>query len=330
MPDRVVTGFSGSRLTQQGILLCFWGALVSCSNPSVSRSADPSRNLGPVPACVKTLPASQSKNGFSRQLPEEEYFGLVVPSWQKGPTSPEPETLACNGEPIFKTELMEGASFDPTAFEEGKITYGGGANGLKIVWLRTHTTQGGDAVGPLSLVRLVDDHAEVYGVTTYRGNPSTTRFDLERLGGEVAVTAISDGCKVAVAAGDCDTLLDVYRPVHGRLDRLTTIGLKRVRHTEGLEPGISGLLEVSFSSSPDYQGEGIFVIEEVSFTDETGRKLRRAQLERAYLLEGQGVVETAESLWTRLYETRKGGVPKDTAPAPVGVGPETDAEPPSE
>lgn len=294
-----------------GLVVVTMGCALSCAEPTVSRSADPTRSLGPVPACVLNLPPSTSKSGFARQIPEDQYYGLVVPSWKDGATRPEPETLACNGEAIFQSKLMAGATFDPKSADDGKITYGGGANGLKVVWLRTHSLQGGDAAGPLSLVRIVDNHAEVYGVTVFRGSPEKTRFDLERLGGEVAVTAVSDGC--AGATGDCDTLLDVFRPVSGRLDRLTTIGLKRVRQTQGLEPGIKGSLTVSFLSSPDYQPDGIKVIEEVSFTDDTGRKLRRAQLERAYLLRSSGIEETSESLWDRLYQNRLKGA--EAAPA---------------
>ncbi len=275
-----------------------------CAEPSASRSPDATRATGPVPACVRNLPPAAKANGFQRQLPEDQYFGLVVPSWSDGVESPSSSTLACNGEAIFDSRSMEGTRFDPQAVEQGKITYGGGANGLKIVWLRTHQAENGDAAGPLSLVRLVDNHAEVYGVTTYRGDPERTRFDLERIGGEVALTAVVDGC--TKATGECDTVLDVLRPVHGRLDPVTTIGLKRVRSATGLEPGIQGPLQISLTTSPEYKSDGIFVIEEVTVTDETGRKLRRAQLERAYLLQGANVVETRESLWTRLYDRRVG------------------------
>lgn len=289
--------------------------MIACAEPTVSRSPDPTRTLGPVPACVVNLPPSASKSGFSRQIPEDQYFGLVVPSWKEGPNRPDAETLACNGEAIFGSEAMAGATFDASAFEQGRVTYGGGANGLKVVWLRTHTYEGGEAAGPLSLVRVVDDHAEVYGVTAFRGSAEKTRFDLERLGGEVAVTAVSDGCEGTT--GECDTMLDVFRPVHGRLDRMTSIGLKRVRHAEGLEPGIDGPLKISFSSSPDYKPEGIFVIEEVSFEDQTGRKLRRAQLERAFLLRGPKLEETSESLWVRLYQSRVSKAGSAGAPTPA-------------
>jgi len=316
MPNRLSERRTRSRLL--GVLVVIaTGSAFSCAKPTVSRSADPTRTLGPVPACVLNLPPSTSKSGFARQIPEDQYYGLVVPSWKEGATRPEPETLACNGEAIFQSKLMAGATFDPKSAEEGKITYGGGANGLKVVWLRTHSLEGGDAAGPLSLVRIVDNHAEVYGVTVFRGSPERTRFDLERLGGEVAVTAVSDGC--TGATGDCDTLLDVFRPVSGRLDRLTTIGLKRVRQTQGLEPGINGALTVSFLSSPDYQPDGIKVIEEVSFTDDTGRKLRRAQLERAYLLRDSGVLETSESLWDRLYQNRIKGAEMAADPPKADV-----------
>lgn len=274
--------------------------LSGCPSPQESKSADPTRGLAPVPACVRSLPRA-GNSGFSAQLPEDDYWGLVVPAW-KDKMDGGSDVLACSGVPVFAAEDAEKFHLAPAARMEGRITYGGGANRLKVVWLRSHEAEDGLVAGPLALVRVVDNYAEVYGVTSYKGNPDQVRFDLERLGGEVVVTAIEDAC--AGAEGACDTVLRVFRPTAGRLDELAEIGLKRVRKTRGLEPGISGELEAKLVTSPEYKKDGIHVIEAFTLTDEVGRSVHRAQLERVYLLKGADVVESNTSLWIRMYQSR--------------------------
>lgn len=303
------------------------GLLLSgCPEPTVSKSPDPSRAMGPVPACVKNLPRSNTESGFVRQLPEDELWGLVVPDFQDGSAAPNASTPACNGEPVFGSENFEGASFDPDAVQKGRITYGGGANRIKVAWLRTHETKDGLQAGPLALIRTVEGHSEVYGVGSFRGEPEKSRFNLERLGGEVVVTAVSDGCSGAERSAACDTELTVFRPVAGRLEPIAQIGLQRVRHATGLEPGVSGRLRVQLVSSPAFEKDGIHVVEEVSVTDETGRKLRRAELERKFLLDGDEVRPTLESLWDRLYASRVEGPQSEAAPANAKTAPGEGAE----
>jgi|GEM_PF-1470993 len=288
--------------------------LSGCPAPTESKSADPSRSISPVPACVRNLPPAGNPD-YARQLPEDEYWGLLVPTW-KDSFETTGEVLACNGQPLFLDATFDGVQLDPAARMEGRITYGGGANQLKVVWLRSHSSSQGQEAGPLALVRVVGHHAEVYGVTSFRGDPQKVRFDLERLGGEVVVTAITDGC--SGAQGDCDTILQVYRPQSGRLDKLADIGLRRVRQGQGLEPGVSGPLAIQFVSSPEYTPNGIALVEEFSVSDGAGRALRRAQVERAYMLNGLDVVETSSSLWQRMYLNRvpeaAAGAEKKTPP----------------
>jgi hypothetical protein len=250
---------------------------------------------------VQRLPAQKGSSKFARQLPEDDYWGLVVPAWSDSQLS-EPGAKACNGEAVVLSPEFESARVDPEAKSQGKITYGGGANRIRVVWLRSHITPDGDSVGPLALLRVSGDYVEVYGVRAFRGNAESTRFDLERIGGEVVVTAVSDGCKQS--AQDCDSTLQVFRPVHGRLDSLAEMGLQRVRFREGLEPGMNGVVKYQLTTSPEYRADGIHVVEDVEVTDAVGRKLRRAQLERAFLLSGARVRETKESLWTRLFAER--------------------------
>jgi len=282
---------------------CGLTALWGCAEPTKSVSADPTRAMTPVPSCVRRLPKKAS-SGFARQIPEKDYWGLVVPDAQNHLESVNATTLDCAGEHVFASPLFEGATVDGSAVDEGRITYGGGVNRLRVVWLRSHQTQEKTSAGPLALVRVLDDYVEVYGVGAYKGEPEKSRFGLERLGGELVVTAVSDGCAGANPQGSCDTTLHVYRPVAGRLDTLAEIGLERVRHASGIEPGITGDLRFKLTSSPEFKKDGIHVIEEVAVTDEAGHTVRKAELERAFLLDRSKVNATAESLWQRLYEER--------------------------
>ena len=286
-------------------LLGAWGlsALWGCAEPTKSVSADPTRAMTPVPSCVRRLPKKAS-SGFARQIPEKDYWGLVVPDAEAHLTTVNASTVDCAGGRVFASPVFEGTTVDDSAVDEGRITYGGGVNRLRVIWLRSHVTNDKQSAGPLALVRVLDDYVEVYGVGAYKGEPEKSRFGLERLGGELVVTAVSDGCAGANPAGSCDTTLHVYRPVAGRLDTLAEIGLERVRHASGVEPGVTGDLRFKLTSSPAFKKDGIHVIEEVAVTDEAGRTVRKAELERAFLLDRSKVNATAESLWTRLYEER--------------------------
>ncbi len=314
-------GGSTIMLGHLGLLVAALGA-AGCAQPTVSKSPDSSRTLAPVPACVRNLSRGTTEAGYVQQLPEKELWTFVVPELAQGqPTS---STTACNGEPVFASEALRGATPQADAIEEGRITYGGGANRLKIAWLRTHRVEGGFEAGPLALIRTLEGRSEVYGVGSYRGDPEKSRFSLERLGDEVVVTAVSDGCAAENPAVACDTELTVFLPSSGRLDPIAQIGLERVRQARGIEPGVRGSLRFRFVSSPAYEKDGIHLIEEVSVTDEAGRDLRRAEFERILYLEGATVEPSAESLWDRLYVSRTGDTSSQSSPseteAPSGEG----------
>lgn len=278
---------------------------LSCAEPTVSKSADPTRALAPIPVCVKHLPRRASSD-FARQIPEADYFGLVIPAFENDFARPTSSTAACNGDRVFEANAFADAEFVSSAKERGSLTYGGGANRLRILWLRTHR-KGAHEVGPLALVRIQEDHAEVYGVGSYEGDPEKSRFGIERIGGELVVTATSDDCAGTNATKDCDSRLSIFFPTAGRLVPLAEVWLERVRFASGLEPGTQGLSRFRLSSSPSFQKDGVHVVEEIQVTDSAGRKLRRAELERLYRLDGSGLKPAAESLWVRMYESRVSG-----------------------
>jgi hypothetical protein len=287
------------------------GALAACAAPTTSRSADPTRATTPVPTCFRRLPA-RSPTGFARQMPEREYWDLVVPglSAQHPPTE---QTLACNGVAVFGADTFAGSSFQPAAIEEGRLTYGGGINRLRVLWLRSHEGPAPRQAGPLALVRIMEEGAEVYGVGAYRGHPEKSRFGIERLGGELVVVATDDQCASAGPSDDCDTLMILYLPSAGRLAPLAVLGVERTRFATGLEPGIVGALKFKLTSSPSFQPDGVHVVEQITVTDSIGKVLRRAELERLYVLQGSRLESAEPSLWDRMYEARLGSAQKADA-----------------
>lgn len=276
-------------------------AILSCAAPTTSRSADPTRVMTPVPSCFLRLPA-RTPTGFARQVPESDYWDLVVPGLSEG--APTAETRACNGVPVFGAETFAGSTFQPKAIEEGRVSYGGGVSRLRVLWLRSHEGPAPRQAGPLALVRIQEEGAEVYGVGAFAGHPEKSRFGIERLGGELLVVATDDECGSAGPTDDCDTLMLVYLPTDGRLAPLGVLGLERTRFATGLEPGITGTLKFKLTSSPSFQKDGIHVVEQLKVTDSIGKLVRRAELERLYVLEGTNLESSTQSLWDRLYEGR--------------------------
>lgn len=273
--------------------------------------------MTPVPSCFRRLPA-RTQTGFARQVPEKDYWELVVPGLtEQAPTA---ATLACNGVPVFGSDTFAGSTFQPAAIEEGRLTYGGGVNRLRVLWLRSHEGPAPRQAGPLALVRILEEGAEVYGVGAYKGHPEKSRFGIERLGGELLVVATDDQCATAAPTEDCDTLMIVYLPSSGRLAPLAVLGLERTRFATGLEPGVVGTLKFKLTSSPSFQKDGVHVVEQITVTDSIGKVVRRAELERLYLLEGTQLKAETQSLWERLYEARlAGGGSKDTASTGSGA-----------
>jgi len=294
-------------------LLCF----AACATPTTSRSADPTRATTPVPSCFRRLPA-RTPTGFARQVPEKDYWDLVIPGLtEQAPTS---DTVACNGVPVFGSDTFAGSTFQPAAIEEGRLTYGGGVNRLRVLWLRSHEGPAPRQAGPLALVRVMEEGAEVYGVGAYKGHPEKSRFGLERLGDELLVVATDDECAAAAPTEDCDTLMIVYLPNSGRLAPLAVLGVERTRFATGLEPGIVGTLKFKLTSSPSFQKDGVHVVEQITVTDSIGKVVRRAELERVYVLEGTKLESSVPSLWERLYEAKLAGAgSKDSASAGGGA-----------
>lgn len=271
--------------------------ILGCAGPTLSMSSDSTRALSPVPVCVKDLPPRDS-TGFARQLPGRDFFDLVIPGLET--ESPDSGTLACSGVPVFDSPPFVGTRYDVSAIEEERITWGAGSNRLKVLWLRTHVGEGEEA-GPLALVRVLESHAEVYGVGAFRGKAKKSRFGTERMGQEIVVTAISDGCSETPKDAPCDTFLVAFLPVSGRLSPIGSFSLERRRFATGVEQGVQGTLGFHEVASVAFRDDGVHSVEEVIVTDLAGRQVRRASFERSLRLANASLVAEDEPLWDRVY-----------------------------
>lgn len=290
---------------------------VGCAEPITSQSADPSRALTPVPACVRRMPARRDADrGFMRQLGEREYWSLVFAPGSSSEGALPPDGRTCSGIPLFTEESFEGTepASGALTIPEDAILHGGGGNRLRIVWLKSHKGPDGSAAGALAMVRALDDMAEVYAVGAYRGDPERTRLQVERMGHGLVVTAVDERCAGEEPTEPCDSLMHVYVPYQGRLTPFAQVPLRRIRFGKGTEPGIPGRVRYELVTAPTFEEGAVRLVEQVSATDESGKKLRRAELERVLVVREGRAEATSESLWDRMVAERLG---EGTGPAPA-------------
>lgn len=285
-------------------LLACVSALACASVEERPRTEDDARQLAPLPACIVQLDGSRSKRasgapsaGVVRSLREEQIWSLVYPGFDPSKGALPEGARACTGRMPLEKDVTEGTS---TPIDEGAISLGGGSDRLKIAWLRSHTFPDGSVGGAVALLRTFEGTAEVYAVGSYHGRPKTL-FMTERMGPEVVIVAQNDGCTGRAEGTPCETMLTVFRPRFGVLERIADIAQERVTYTTNDEPGIRGKVEHRLSSSAQFVEGGIRVLEQILVRDALGREIRRAELERSYTFAPDGtMVVDEDSLWSRL------------------------------
>ncbi len=284
------------------------------------RTEDSARLLAPLPACLMQLTA-RPRAGAAVSLREEQYWKLVYPSFDLTRKTLPAHARACTGGNVLDDPLLAGGAplrAPDGSVEEGDVVVAGGADRLRVVWLRTRKFDDGTAGGTLALVRGNGAAAEVYAVAPFRGRPTRSRFSLERIGPEVVVVAQDDGCTGRAAGTPCETTLSVFLPRQGALRRLATTPVERVAYMEGSEPGVRGRIEYRLASTPQFLPGGVRVLEQVVVRDTQGRLIRGAELDRSYaLMPDDTMVVSDESIWGRLVQARSAAAePAADAPAP--------------
>lgn len=283
-------------------LLAF--ALGCSASPPRVAVEDEARAAAPIPACVLHLPPRKAEaKGVARTIREEQYWQLVFPSFDIENSTLPDGAVDCVGVDVMRNPVFQGAkpTRTPLKVQEGDIVQAGGADRLKVVWLRSHVADGGAFAGTLALARTMESEAEVYGIGAFRGVPGATRFGIERIGSEVLVTAVQDECRGRKPGGSCESRIIVNLLFSGRLVPVTEIVSERVVYASDTEPGFPGKVEYHLTSGVEYSAKGIRVLEQIRVNDANGAPLRKAELDRMLVLDGgKPMKTTAESLAGRL------------------------------
>ncbi|HWL86523.1 MAG TPA: hypothetical protein VNO21_12015 [Polyangiaceae bacterium] len=274
--------------------------------PARTQIEDQSRKVAPLPACLLYLPARKGEAaGTARRLRDEQIFKLVFPAFDdtKKVLARAP---ACTEQNIFDDKALAGGAPKggwPIHMQDGQILQGSGGDRIKVVWLRVEDWPDGTTGGPLAILRGSEHFAELYAVTPFRGRPDRVRLGTERMGGELLVTAEEDGCTGHAAGSPCETALHVFLPRGGQLTRVVDVPVERIAYGsngEKGERGAQGKLEYHMTSSSRVQADGIHLSEEVQVKDDGGQVLRKAELERVFLLSDKGLTASEGSLWDRI------------------------------
>ena len=272
---------------------------------------DVSRRVAPIPACIMYLPPTKNaKQGFVRQLTEEQYWKLVFPGFDDKDSQLSSNAVDCTGRPILGDwRFKDGNPIRgnwPEKVEEGDIVYGAGGDRLKVIWLRSHKYADGDFGGAIAMVRTQEMYAEVYGVGVLKGDPTRMRLQIERMGPEAIITATDEGCLNAPANVGCETHVQVFLPRKGRLVALADIPLERRAFAMASEPGYKGRIEYRLTTAPEFKPNQIKLFEQVMVHDDRGRELRKAELQRVYVLTDDGDLRASEGpLWPRIFNYSK-------------------------
>lgn len=267
------------------------------------RIEDVPRAMAPVPACLLPLAAKPRAAGTLRNLREEEYWKLVFPSYDASHHQLDPGAAVCTGASVFDDATFRGGTTrgTPIQVEDGDILYGNGGDHMRIVWLRTHHWQDGSEAGPIALVRVRDDFAEVYAIGVFKRAAGQSAFQAERLGEEFLVSATDDGCEGLPIIRPCETKLTLLLPRFGRLVEVAAFDTEKRAFATGTEPGLAGPIEYRLTTSPQYTTGGVKLYEEVQATDSAGRVVRSTELERTLVLRSGRLEASADGIWDKVY-----------------------------
>jgi hypothetical protein len=290
--------------------------LASCASAvESSKVEDGARREVPVAICVKSAERRSAADAVSALKPEE-YWSLVLPSYDASAGTVDSSAADCAGRPVLTSpELMgaEGTRTGPISVKPEDLLQVSGPNDFKLLWLRTHRFATGEAGGPLALARPREGHAEVYAIGVYRGSEKS-RFAIERMGPKILVTATDDGCTGVKPGSSCQSNLAVFLMSAGQLSPAARIPLDRVEY--GAAAGTNGAAQYRLTATPVFQPKGIRVVEQVVVRDAAQTPIRKSNLERTFKLQDSSrLVASTPSLWEQVAASVTPAAPSAPAPA---------------
>lgn len=282
-----------------------------------SRLEDRARRTVPVPICLKAL--ERRSAGVVSTLKPEDYWSLVLPTFDAGANTVDRSAPDCSGRAVFdKPELAEaeGVRSGSLIVKPETTVITPAADGLRVVWLPTHRFANQEAAGPLALLRPREGFAEVYATGFYRGNEKSSRFSLERMGARFVVTASDEGC--ANAKGKrCQSSFKVYVMRSGMLAASADLAVERVDFRS--MAGVPGAVQYRLTATPVFEDKVLRLVEQLAVRDENQSVLRKSDAERVFKLEADGRLECKQqSLWD---VEGVNAAPAAAAPAPPSPPP---------
>jgi hypothetical protein len=277
-----------------------------------SKFEDRARRTVPVPICLKPLERHGSE-GVVSSLKPEDYWSMVLPSFDAGASTVDRSAPDCAGRPVFDNPELaqaEGVRTGALVVKLDDAVITPAADSMRVAWFRTHHFSDGTSAGPIALVRPREGYAEVYATGFYRGRTAESHFSLERMGSRVLVAANDEGCTGVKPSQSCQTLFSVFLMNAGHLDAAARFPLDRVEYRSA--PGVSGTAQYRLTATPVFQERAIRVQEQVVVRDASQGVVRKSDLERVFQLASGQLQPTADSLWNQV--AGDGNSPPPSAP----------------
>jgi hypothetical protein len=231
-------------------------------------------------------------------LKPEDYWSLVLPSFDGGANTVDRSAPDCSGRAVFELPELaeaEGVRSGALTVKPATAVVTPAPDGLRIVWLPTHRFANEEAAGPLALLRPREGFAEVYATGFYRGNEKNSRFALERMGARFVVTASDEGCATAKGK-QCASAFKVYVMRSGLLAPSANLVVDRVDFRS--MAGVPGAVQYRLTVTPIFEDKVLRVIEQLAVRDENQSVLRKSDTERVFKLAANGRLECNQpSLW---------------------------------
>jgi hypothetical protein len=269
-------------------------AAVSCaSGPPISHIEDKARLDVPIAICRKLLATEDV--GDAGTMHQDAYWSVLFPAFRGFGTTIRPEDVDCVGE----HPAVESAGASGAAIGEQDLTVSTAEDGKQVAWLRlSHSAEGGGN-GVLALMRPRTSEMDVYAIGRYKGSVAHSKFEISRLGTSPMIIAHDQGCADVKVDVECDSTLDLYLKVGGKLLLQASTPEEKLRFGN-----LKGLGRVKYSlttAPPVADGKMIRIHEKLLVRDQNEEDVRKAEGDRVFAPGADGkLVPQQDSIWSQV------------------------------